>query len=229
MRRFRGGVGGFSLLELLVAVAVVALLAALLFPVTGRVMQTVRATQCAGNLRQIGMALEAYTQDHDGRYPPRGIPGIANSVFTWVGKDGDGVNYQWGVDRRYLNSYLGVTEEGDPCKVARCPSEQGTALYELTGSSYSANANALLPYNVIDSTNTPIKKVVIDNPSRFVVMAEHGATDMVWGARRTSWHRSIDGKEYWNLLFADGHVALTAVGFREWQGPDYSYRYHEDE
>ena len=50
----------FTLLELLVVIGIVAVLAALAFPVTQRVMESARATACISNLRQLGAALGLY-------------------------------------------------------------------------------------------------------------------------------------------------------------------------
>lgn len=60
---------GFTLIELLVVMAVIALLAALLFPTFARARENGRRTSCASNLKQIGLGIAQYTQDHDGTYP----------------------------------------------------------------------------------------------------------------------------------------------------------------
>lgn len=60
---------GFTLLELLVVMAIVAILAALLLPAFSRVKESARATVCKSNLRQFGIGLSLYTEDH-GYYPP---------------------------------------------------------------------------------------------------------------------------------------------------------------
>jgi heavy metal sensor kinase len=60
---------GFTMVELLVVVAVLAVLAALLMPALGRARENARRTGCTSNLRQIGMALRIYVDDHDGHYP----------------------------------------------------------------------------------------------------------------------------------------------------------------
>lgn len=59
---------GFTLIELLVVIAIIGLLMALLLPAMGAVMNTVRRSQCANNLRQIGVAVLAY-QQADGSFP----------------------------------------------------------------------------------------------------------------------------------------------------------------
>lgn len=59
----------FTLIELLVVISVIAVLAALLFPVFARVREKARAATCVSNLRQIGMAIHQYMQDWDGGLP----------------------------------------------------------------------------------------------------------------------------------------------------------------
>ena len=60
---------GFTLVELLIVVAIVSLLAAILFPVFGRAREKARQSNCTSNLKQIGLALKQYAQDYDGSYP----------------------------------------------------------------------------------------------------------------------------------------------------------------
>jgi prepilin-type N-terminal cleavage/methylation domain-containing protein/prepilin-type processing-associated H-X9-DG protein len=60
---------GFTLIELLVVIAVIVVLAAILFPVFGRAREMARKAACMSNMRQIGIAVEMYTNDHDQTYP----------------------------------------------------------------------------------------------------------------------------------------------------------------
>jgi prepilin-type N-terminal cleavage/methylation domain-containing protein/prepilin-type processing-associated H-X9-DG protein len=60
---------GFTLVELLVVLAIVAILAAILFPVFSRAREKARQISCLSNLRQQGMAIAMYAQDYEA-FPP---------------------------------------------------------------------------------------------------------------------------------------------------------------
>jgi prepilin-type N-terminal cleavage/methylation domain-containing protein/prepilin-type processing-associated H-X9-DG protein len=60
---------GFTLVELMVVMAIVAILAALAFPVSSRVVQASRASGCISNLRQLGAALHLYLGEHNQMMP----------------------------------------------------------------------------------------------------------------------------------------------------------------
>ncbi|MBU0607995.1 MAG: DUF1559 domain-containing protein [Armatimonadetes bacterium] len=61
---------GFTKVELLVVIGIIAILAAILFPVFAKARETARRGSCMNNLWQIGQALRLYALDGDGRYPP---------------------------------------------------------------------------------------------------------------------------------------------------------------
>lgn len=73
-----GSSKGFSLVELLVVMTVIALLAAIAFPMFVKVKQSAQISECLSNMRQLGMGLRMYLDSYDSRFPaakPWGKPG----------------------------------------------------------------------------------------------------------------------------------------------------------
>jgi prepilin-type N-terminal cleavage/methylation domain-containing protein len=62
--------GAFTLLELLIVIAIISALTAILIPVVGNVRRQARAVVGMGNLRQIAAAANCFALDNDNRYPP---------------------------------------------------------------------------------------------------------------------------------------------------------------
>lgn len=63
---------GFTLLEILIVIAIISILAAILFPVFGRARENARRSSCQSNLKQIGLAVLQYSQDYDETMPITG-------------------------------------------------------------------------------------------------------------------------------------------------------------
>lgn len=66
---------GFTLIELLVVIAIIAILAAILFPVFTQAKQRAQIANCQSNLHQLGIAMQAYLDTYQGRYP----------MYVWSG------------------------------------------------------------------------------------------------------------------------------------------------
>ena len=65
---------GFSLIELLVVVSIIAILASLLLPAIKMVREAAISTKCMSGTRQYSLAIQAYVSENDGYYPPVSSP-----------------------------------------------------------------------------------------------------------------------------------------------------------
>src|SRR5579862_8164495 len=69
----------FTLIELLIIIAILAILASVLAPVFAEAREQVRSYMCLSNLRQIGMATMLYQQDYDEMYAS-----ISAEPYHWI-------------------------------------------------------------------------------------------------------------------------------------------------
>lgn len=85
-RAFRPADAGFTLVELLVVIGIIAVLTSVLLPALGRAREQAKLVQCLANLRQLGQGGQAYSTDHRGVLLPfgysNGIP-PANNQDLW--------------------------------------------------------------------------------------------------------------------------------------------------
>lgn len=71
---------GFTLVELLMVIVIIALLAGLLVPTTTLIRDAARSTVCRNNLRQVGIGILAYAMGHEGELPP---PTFTKTPWLW--------------------------------------------------------------------------------------------------------------------------------------------------
>ena len=80
---------GFTLVEMLIVIAIISILAAILFPVFAKARSNARKTTAMSNLKQIGVALAMYSADYDGHLPNRWPGWFGYGEFYWEVENGD--------------------------------------------------------------------------------------------------------------------------------------------
>lgn len=185
---------GFSVLELLVAIAVVAVLAALLFSPVRQMIHRSRTTECASNLRNWHVLFALYATEHDQRIP---------SIYLDASQTQSGVSEYWfsAFDEEYIS-------EPERIRIGTC----GNADDYVPGAvatSYGMNAQ-LLP-----SESWRLSCIV--EPSRTILLGDVGI-NAAWHSGATSIKSHSESNdpartpcyreqgEKCNILFFDGHV-----------------------
>ena len=124
----RGGSRAFSLVELLVVIATIAVLVGLLVPTLSGARELARAGVCSSNLRQIGLANDLYAGDHRDRFAP-GAPDQLMNLTRWHGSrrsPGDEFTPAGGTLVPYLTSGSDAGLAASRL-VRACPTFAGTA------------------------------------------------------------------------------------------------------
>jgi prepilin-type N-terminal cleavage/methylation domain-containing protein/prepilin-type processing-associated H-X9-DG protein len=226
---------GFTVTELMVAIAIVVVLAAILFPVLGNVRNNARKVECISHLHYISIAIGLYVGDHSGYLPnwcctnpnPNVAP-AANlkdqpdpSITTWDMTLAD-----------YLARPNGGAGTQPWQELVRCPANPVTASVLGPG----ATAETCRAYALARQTQQPDKSgnlwggyvALIPNPAATVMIFEKGANlPGSWGdalgenvnqshgtaADPTSGYENFayhfGGK---NILFVDGNVKWILQG-----------------
>lgn len=174
---------GFTLVELLVVIGVIALLMGLLLPALNRAREHSRRTACLSNLRQIGAAMILYANDWSGRYPN------ANPQMTTNSYDETNL-----VLVNLATIYLKAPA------VFHCPSDQDAIPQAIDTADYTLPNSARVSYDFYPVYWQPEYGPLLGRLS--------GEAPLAWDLDGGSPRPAPDqnhGTEGGNVVFADGH------------------------
>lgn len=160
----------FSLLDLLVSLAIIAILMAIMLPSLVKAKSTAQQVVCASNVRQIGLCLMMYQDDYKGRMPesryePGKMPGQSLADRMVILRDAGNVHDWDGLGHLFESGYMTAP------KVFYCPAHTAEFKYsryaghfagepgEIVGNyqyrgAAAANANSLDSALIVDSIRT---------------------------------------------------------------------------
>ena len=198
-RRHRQGFPrGFTLVELLVVIGIIAVLLGLLLPAIGRAREQARRAKCLANLRSIGQQMFAYANENRDRLPN------GNPPYTWVDPGGaDRVMVQFAEDLKAAG-------------VFHCPSDKNDEPTEIQNAVQNTVSSARVSYEFYSLFFAP------EYGPRLAKMKGRAplAWDLDGGPRDSNLQAkgpSPDenhGPSGGNVLFSDGHAEWKDVG--EW-------------
>ena len=190
--------GGFTLIEMLVVIAIIAILAAFLFPALSQARKMAHRSTCMTNLKQIGYALKMYLSDHNNFFPPvTGDPG-----GTWQKK-----GFGW-ISETFYFPYLNTYE------VFHCPAQKKDLRVELGSDGYrhafAGNSNHWATYEYNNNLSCSDPNAPKSASSRNVTDPTVAAYAfdftyyLVGGVGGVDYNPHVTGL---NVLYADTHVS----------------------
>ena len=195
----------FSLVEILVVIAIISTLAALLFPVFTAVRGKGRQTICLSNLRQIGQSVAMYTQDYDGLYPYAVDLQDKSWPYLWDKYPG----FRMAIPmlpfvQQVLQPYA---KSG---QIFLCPADVGFDADDLTGLPFDARPSAFARGGSSYYYHTVIAALHVTESS----FAHPSEISIMFDATG-GWHGDPVARMLrYNVVFADGHAKnLTRAQF----------------
>ena len=219
----------FTILELLVVISIIMILASLLLPALRRAKAAAHMTQCASNMKQIGILMAQYVDENNSCYPLSYDAG--DPYAFWAGKLAAGSGLKSleificpSVNRENLNPDLIRTNTTIEQKL----SGTTTAYTSYAVSRYGTSPNR----TEVDG----IFKVVRANnlPSNMLVAIDFEVDAQPHDGWYSTWHGDfLDGgpgisstrlmarhNRRFNVLYTDGHVSASALKDLQFTSPD---------
>jgi prepilin-type N-terminal cleavage/methylation domain-containing protein/prepilin-type processing-associated H-X9-DG protein len=206
---------GFTLIEILIVLAIIAILAAILFPAFARAREGARRASCANNLKQLGMAFRQYAQDNNSRYP------LAANYQDWE-KGGHWVAGPLPGSPGYTANDNFLAQPAAPFgyQAGRAANVEGGALYpyvKSAGAYVCPSTEDAREKRLAYSMNCAIAGMPdtrIRSASDIIVLVDEGKTlndGYLWAVDDQKSRKPVDQltKAHnggGNLLFTDGHV-----------------------
>ncbi|MGD0571915.1 MAG: DUF1559 domain-containing protein [Sedimentisphaerales bacterium] len=204
---------GFTIVELLIVIAIIAALTAILLPGLGKARAMARQVSCGSNLHQIDMAMHLYLSENKDTYPCAQDPMDPNTpnIWLWMGRG-------W---RSFITPYFGEKIDINNPSVLRCPGDQTLAsTYEATSYAYSM-AFYHSPQQINDmnspTDNYQNPKPSISQEADRVAKPEGKIIVGDWNSNHLRLNPGQD-KGWWNemgcrnFLFVNGQVQLLQAG-----------------
>jgi len=181
---------GVSLIEILVVIAIIAILFVLITPAVKSTINSANRTKCLGNLRQIGVAAELYTQDNNNMFPDINVWPVQLGVYLLPG--GDLLALPTGTKTVFWCPAVTVSTEPTTLK----------GLVE-----YGINAGAYAGLGKLQQTSAN-GFFVINNSKRVAFMDAVGPN--VWDTTPNRINL-CHGSNNYNGFFADGHAEVITT------------------
>jgi hypothetical protein len=157
----------YTLIEILIAFACCALILALLLSAIQKVRETANHTRCWNNMRQVGVAMHGYAEQHGGNLPTidgAPVPIYVPEFHTFGNRISDIVFV--GILAQLEIPLLTHSQYPRNILVYKCPSDPKAEEYKGVGTTHAANAHVF-----IDSPN--LSKSITDGTSNTIMLAEN--------------------------------------------------------
>ncbi len=225
---------GFTLVELLVVIGIIAVLIAILLPALSRARAAAVRVQCMSNHRQVMLGLIQYTNDHKGLIPP-----VASFVKNPDGTNG-AQNGCW-YSMCWLGKYIGNTVDpatyftNSNSKIAVCPVLAPASSWDTLGigmnGCYDAGFLSGVKIGKIkDSARTILFVDVQKDRSGYMAyyfeqFYQGDGTPRSWvGSGRVVAYRH---SKQTVVSFVDGHVEAFSSAYEDWENTQYQQGLHQ--